>query len=568
MSELVPQEVLDAEAGGRALALQSLTDLRRLDPTRGILALWAMAESRSDLEYSRHLAVHACSCAEFAEQACLIWLMEHRSNDIGVANSILSSIESSLVERSTWPLELGGTLLLNFLRACLRHEEQSVQAGVLSVLYSAHHVEKLSNIFLPLQRHSLASELEYAVGPFADEDELIDLADVVESLHAEDEGDSCFLPNSSRKLSRISFDLLDWAEQKNLSTALMPLVSCVKRRALLEDASARALRDMRPVQTFRILSTDASTRLVHAIVAFSAAVVQVSPPEQAADTTTEDNDNDTAANDSDYRMKLAWAPAASVPMHLIFDEDNTRLAFKILSDLISAEGNPESVTALIEGIEPSIAAGLVRLIHQARKFNESFEVVLTDPELEFWQSTIVLGPDSISQSTIRALTRRERTTPGGIARILSRDVPQANTVRGVFEAVDAMLSTSGTVDITDIQGITTQRQVSYYKHGARVLGFFDEDNEPTGRARAIAELSHEDRLRLTAIFFEDSTIGRAWRTWAGVNRLIDVDPESAAAFLDRCAINLSVATRNRRASTLKSWYNELMSSLQPTYSEG
>jgi len=87
---------------------------------------------------------------------------------------------------------------------------------------------------------------------------------------------------------------------------------------------------------------------------------------------------------------------------------------------------------------------------------------------------------------------------------------------------------------------------------------FDDDNLPTARARAIAGLPYEEQLGVTAIYFEDSAVGRAWRTWAGKQRLSDVDPNTAEAFLSACARGLSGTTPARRASTLRKWHGELM----------
>jgi hypothetical protein len=136
-------------------------------------------------------------------------------------------------------------------------------------------------------------------------------------------------------------------------------------------------------------------------------------------------------------------------------------------------------------------------------------------------------------------------------------VPQANTVKLVFQAVDAMLA-KGVVLISDIEGISSKRQVDYYRQGARILGLFDENNEPTQRARSIVGLNEEQRLRLAAVYFEDSEIGRAWRQWAGVDQLVNLDPDSAEAFLKQCVVNLSGTTLPRRASSLRRWHAELL----------
>jgi hypothetical protein len=116
----------------------------------------------------------------------------------------------------------------------------------------------------------------------------------------------------------------------------------------------------------------------------------------------------------------------------------------------------------------------------------------------------------------------------------------------------------GVVTQADVSDVNSDRQVNYYKQGARILGFFDDDNRPTGRARAIAGLSYERRLGITAVFFEDTPIGRAWRVWAGKDRLRDVEPTTAREFLEACVVGLTGTTPPRRASTLSKWFTELM----------
>lgn len=155
------------------------------------------------------------------------------------------------------------------------------------------------------------------------------------------------------------------------------------------------------------------------------------------------------------------------------------------------------------------------------------------------------------------LARRARESSREIpVRITNRDVPQANEIEKVFQAVDAVLAgRKATVD--DIEGITSPRQVNYYLQAARLLGFLDEDNQATSRARSLVGISLEQRLALTAVFFEDSTVGRAWRTWDGKDRLSAVEPESAQEFLEVCVIGLNPTTIKRRASTLREWQTRL-----------
>jgi hypothetical protein len=396
-----------------------------------------------------------------------------------------------------------------------------------------------------VQARTLADELEQAVNPIADDEELADLREVTHALRDLNVANS--LPLAPRALTRVALDLLDWAEPRDVVEGIMPLVKCVRHRALLDDAGMRAVRAGRPIQTFRVLADSASTRVVQALVAFGEAVVGV-----------EHRPDFTEASAPDYGTEMAWAPAASVPMHLLFADDDARRAFTVLEALVAAEGKPTDVQGLIDGMDPAVAEALLKLIERLKQHAGRLEIVLTDPRLPDWQRTVVVGPELLGRQTVSGLMERTRGVAHGRSVVVYKDhVPQANTVRQVFQAVDAMMA-RGTVTQSDISDVNSDRQVNYYKQGARILGLFDEDNHPTGRARAIANLTYGARLRITSIFFEDTPLGRAWRAWAGKDRLKDVDPDTAKDFLEQCVVGLSGTTPGRRSSTLKTWFNELM----------
>jgi hypothetical protein len=115
----------------------------------------------------------------------------------------------------------------------------------------------------------------------------------------------------------------------------------------------------------------------------------------------------------------------------------------------------------------------------------------------------------------------------------------------------------GVVTPDDIAELNSTRQIAYYKQAARILGLFDAKNEPTDRARAPAGLTEEEQRRLLYFVFEDSDVGRAWRRWSGVERLTQVDPDTASEFLTACATGLSGTTPGRRATTIRRWLIEL-----------
>jgi hypothetical protein len=544
VAELLPLNIRAAASEGSASARRALEEIRQQDLSQFLLALWVLAATAEDLEYARMLAVGAASHRDSVALACQLWLMEQKADDTGVANTLLGVLEADAVERGQWSSVLGGDLF-GFLRSCLRHPEPSVRAGVLSVLALARPSGLVAATFPAVQSIALADELERAVGDVADDEELADLHDVVQTLRGQNAVPS--LPLAPRALSRVALDLLDWADSRGVQKEIEPLVDCVRRRALLDDAGVQAVRARRPIQTFRVLAEAASTRVVQAIVAFGDAVVGVQRRPDSADVSA-----------PDYGTQMAWAPAASVPMHLLFVDDDARRAFTVLEGLVAAGGKPAQLDALVDGLDPAVAEALLGLIERLKQHNGRVEIVLTDPELPDWQRTVLIVPEVLGKQTVSRLMERTRSVAFRRGVVVYADhVPQANTVRQVFQAVDAMLE-RGVVTIADISGISTDRQVNYYKQGARILGFFDEDNRPTGRARAIADLSYDRRLGITAVFFEDTPIGRAWRAWAGKGRLKEVNPDSAKEFLETCVVGLSGSTPSRRSSTLERWFKELM----------
>jgi hypothetical protein len=136
-------------------------------------------------------------------------------------------------------------------------------------------------------------------------------------------------------------------------------------------------------------------------------------------------------------------------------------------------------------------------------------------------------------------------------------VPQANTIARVLTLLDALFAGEDVAPSALGEGVSTPRQVAYYKQAARILGLLDSQNEPTLRALGLRGLAYEKRMELLAIYFEDSPVGRAWARWNNVDRLSDIDPMSAAPFLQDSVKDLGGTTIPRRASTLREWLADL-----------
>lgn len=542
----LPPSVRSALDIGTSAVMRAIQELERHDHQLGTMTLWVLSEAGYDPEFARILAIRVAGSDRGEELACRLWLMDMRQNDLGVANTMLGGLKREAVEQQAWPPVLG-SVLFDFLRSCLRHRELSVRAGVLSLFALAEPRGLLSRTFPPVLANALAKDLEVSLTGQIDDEEQEDLRVVTALLRRGANAQS--LPAGPPVLARTILDLVELSER--LSPALQglePLVSYVRRRALLDDAGVRAARSGQPIQTFRVIGDVASTKIVQAMVALVESVVAATRQPEFVD-----------ADAPDYGTSLAWAPAASVPMHLLCENDDARQAFDVLASLAGAARSRVSLRGLFEQLDPSVAEAVLRLIARLKQHDGQVEIVLTDPGQADWQRTVVLGPDILGEESIASLARRSRAAASGRSIVVHREhVPQANTVRQVYEAMDAMLM-RGIVTADDISDVNNSRQVNYYNHGARILGLLDADNRPTGRARALIGLSYEQRLALTAVYFEDAPVCRAWREWAGRDRLSDVDPQTAAEFLKACVVGLSGTTPGRRASTLRRWFSELMS---------
>lgn len=543
MSEILPPSVALARPAGAAEVFRAV---RALDSgEEGLLSLWLLHAAGDDIEYGRLAAVWSLRIPGAASTAVRLWLMERDYADLGIANTLLGALERDIVEQGRWPNEYNG-VVVGFLKNCLANRAPSIRAAVLSVLCLAAKRGTLGDALPKQYGLWLANAVPGATSDFADEEELSDVRMVQAAIRAPTS--VVVFPFATRALQRVVLDLLDLQDRtRDVVGPLDNLINHVRRRQLLDDASRQAERGGVPVQTLRVLSERASTRVVQAFVSYGEAIVALWQDPDFSEVTA-----------PDYGTEVGWAPAASVPFHLYFGADESRQAFDVLECLVTLRG-PAQRRELLETLDPTIAGAVLRFLGRLAQHDGELELVLTDPASPDWQRSLILRSDSVSDVMIRGLAQRANALERDAHVVVHKDhVPQANTVHQVFQAVDAMVL-RGAVTPDDIDDVNSDRQVNYYKHGARTLGLFDDDNRPTDRARALEALSENKRLALTAVYFEDAPIGRAWRAWAGKGKLKDVDPQTAQAFLEECVRGLSGTTPKRRASTLRTWFSELMS---------
>jgi hypothetical protein len=137
--------------------------------------------------------------------------------------------------------------------------------------------------------------------------------------------------------------------------------------------------------------------------------------------------------------------------------------------------------------------------------------------------------------------------------IESIDVPQANDINKMLEIVK-LIDDGLPLTPDNIDGITVDRQVQYYTDAAYAFGLTTKDKKltPAGRL-VISHTEKTEQYQILAERFESTNFGWAWITWAQVQYMTELDPESAVDFLFASVPKLSEETASRRASTLKKW---------------
>lgn len=129
-------------------------------------------------------------------------------------------------------------------------------------------------------------------------------------------------------------------------------------------------------------------------------------------------------------------------------------------------------------------------------------------------------------------------------------VPQADDLYRVFAVIEAK---ANGFDVNEHTLGITPRQVAYYKHAARTLGYLNSMNQPTSAAMQFNMLTQEQKLQSAAMRFQSSDCGWTWISWSGGRTLLDIEDGSGLAFLLACVPSLNENTAQRRSKTLNSW---------------
>jgi len=196
-------------------------------------------------------------------------------------------------------------------------------------------------------------------------------------------------------------------------------------------------------------------------------------------------------------------------------------------------------------IDPST---VFQLIDSINKSSINLDILTSDNEDARYEGITTLSPDSLSdvRDVLEYISQRF---------LSSIDVPQADDILRIFELLE-LTKTSSTINAETL-GVV-QRQISYYKQAARILYYFDKDNNLTNLGNKVIAAGEEERIELSRIQFETSNCGWAWLNWAGANSLYEVDIDSSTDFILACAPSLSESTARRRAQTLRSWHRILI----------
>lgn len=194
----------------------------------------------------------------------------------------------------------------------------------------------------------------------------------------------------------------------------------------------------------------------------------------------------------------------------------------------------------------------INLNHQECKPLELFLELIHKEKLTL-STRITSAPDSyslvLSYSTVRDL--RLALIDFNKQRVESSEVPQADDLDKLFRMLE--LINNGVADLGLLLGLAP-RQVKYYQHAALILDLLNENYSITSRGKYLLTLPQvNDRYKVVMLLFESSPIGFAWLRYCKKQSVLDIDPDSAYAFLESRSSNLSMNTIGRRSRTLRSW---------------
>lgn len=499
----------------------------RQDVDATALSLWRIAHNYGNeaLQVLSYLLVR--TLAGPTAEAARLWLLVHPTEDLSTLVNILTGLEVLAVEK-TGLLDYHFSVLPSFLSRCVVHPAPAVRISVLDFLRNHAAARGWPARIGRTAAQRLAEELEIELANIVIEEEVSELAAVVAGLR------SSAIPQRP-VIELAPIDKLVVGVERHQDAG--ELAKFVRSRRLRDHAQWQARHDARPVLTVRV--KQGATQNFWSQVRHLFELCKL---------------------DNVDRTVNVWAeaPAASEARHLRARPETTNEAFERFR-IVGAIARKES-TAVDELAElpPRQADAVGKVLAEAGRSGVDAEFMLTSPDVGEAQVVLPLQQAASTINTWLPAAQRAERAAAVRPEVYSDEVPQANTVRQVLQAVDAMLL-HGRVVVGDIDNVTTPRQVNYYTQAARVLGFLsEEENKPTPRGRRLLGKSPHERLAIAATAFDQSMVGRAWRAWANAASLVAVAPDSAEDFLQARARGISGSTIPRRASTLRGWLHELL----------
>lgn len=196
-------------------------------------------------------------------------------------------------------------------------------------------------------------------------------------------------------------------------------------------------------------------------------------------------------------------------------------------------------------LDPYRIKELLEIIEQHR-----LTVTITPRTYEFLSKTIKLDTQKLDE-LINKLNNSTAVLVDSI------NVPQANNIDRVIDIVKKR-DRGEKLNHENIDGINSPRQVKYHTDAACCLGLLKKNLSVTSAGRFLAsKLDEASQYEFLADRFESSDFGWSWMKWSGVSTMVDLDPSTAASFINECVAGLNEETAGRRATTLTKWLEVL-----------
>jgi hypothetical protein len=235
---------------------------------------------------------------------------------------------------------------------------------------------------------------------------------------------------------------------------------------------------------------------------------------------------------------------------LALEPSNAATGSLLVDHVVSMPASGEDVEGLSQSLQEALSARVsdnqLATLHRLLDSMAADRVSLRAKH--YWGrragQVVERKPKSVRELRIETARQRPSQVP-------SRDIPQADRLEKVVHLV-ALISDGSLVGPVDI-GMSTTRQLDYYKRAAKILGLLDEDSEPTPAGKHLLRLGAPEQWRLLSVLFETSRCGAAWVEWSGGRTLLDVEPGSARDFVLQRGIGVNGETVGRRVQSLRSW---------------